>query len=688
MSARGDLAGILRGLSLIRQALVETQSSEVQKVWNNSSLKTAAEQVNVKFQEGFSNGPSVNLGEIPAKVQGTASLMYTQASAAINVLKDQNTKQETAFNDDDFDHISSPIIDQEGNMDAMFENTDVTSRISKTETNKFTEVQQQPDLNSTLDNNADKSRQVGSYKPMDNVVDDEIKTGNVSSNIHKTKQSKNTSTATRSISSLDLAQRQEILNKFKPGLSDKAQQRKVPSSRVGRVYTFGKMFAGLGIGAITEKTKRGLGLNANSDTTEAIMQGNPFLSEANMNLIVDTLCRVRGAALKLGQMLSLQDEALISPQLLKILERVRQSADFMPTWQMERVMVAEFGSDWQSKLASFEERPFAAASIGQVHKGVLHDGRQVALKIQYPGVAKSIDSDINNLMSVLNVWNVIPKGLYIDSVIDVAKKELAWEVDYIRESDCSKKFRELLKDEAAFYIPENIDELTTSQVLTTEYVEGLPLDKCFDLDQDTRNWLGSKLLGLCLRELFEFKLMQTDPNWSNFIYNPATEKIILLDFGATREFSTRFVDDYIRIIKSAADNDRNGVLKYSQDLGFLTGYETKEMEKAHVEAVMILGQAFHCEGRFDFAKQDTTKRIHNLIPVMMKHRLTPPPEDTYSLHRKMAGSFLLCTKLGAKVDCRSLFEPLYENYQFSDNKTNNDRGKYVKSDNEINLAVS
>jgi len=90
----------------------------------------------------------------------------------------------------------------------------------------------------------------------------------------------------------------------------------------------------------------------------------------------------------------------------------------------------------------------------------------------------------------------------------------------------------------------------------------------------------------------------------------------------------------------------------------------QEMEEAHVDSVMILGEAFHCQGPFDFHNQNTTKRIHNLIPVMMENRLTPPPEETYSLHRKMAGSFLLCTKLKANVDCRSIFEPIYANYKF------------------------
>ncbi|XP_045184987.2 atypical kinase COQ8B, mitochondrial-like [Mercenaria mercenaria] len=715
MAGRGDLAGFIKGLSLIRQALVETQGNEVRRAWNNSSLKTAAEKAGSNIQENISNRQAANLSEIPKKVKDTVSLMYSQASVAARAFKESSTSQDNSqftgmpenFTQD-FD-IPSPIIDSEGKyqkdvssgggastasqkVDTKTDDIS-TKNLNISQTSTQTESAFQTEQGTPFAGNMDiippKEDPVVSSKETQEPLK---KTTMPKDSVKKTTSVPKTTAARKSISSWDITKRKEILSNFKPQLSDRAQERKVPSSRIGRVYTFGRMAAGLGFGAVSEVTKRSLGLDGKSgaEVGETIMQSNLFLSEANMNLIVDTLCRVRGAALKLGQMLSLQDDSLISPELQKILERVRQSADFMPVWQMERVMKNEFGPEWKSKLASFDERPFAAASIGQVHKGVLHDGRTVALKVQYPGVAKSIDSDINNLMSVLSVWNVLPKGLYVDSVIEVAKKELAWEVDYMREADCSKKFRELLKDDHAFYIPDNIDELTTSQVLTTGYVEGLPLDRTFELDQDTRNWLGTKLLELCLRELFEFKLMQTDPNWSNFFYNPETEKIVLLDFGATREFSTKFVDGYIRIIKAASDNDRDGVLKYSQDLGFLTGYESKEMEKAHVDAVMILGQAFHCDGPFDFAQQDTTRRIHNLIPVMMNHRLTPPPEETYSLHRKMAGSFLLCTKLAAKVDCRKLFDPIYENYKFGEPTKNESVGESEKGHSgvEENLAVS
>lgn len=194
---------------------------------------------------------------------------------------------------------------------------------------------------------------------------------------------------------------------------------------------------------------------------------------------------------------------------------------------------------------------------------------------------------------------------------------------------------------------------------------GIPVDKLGEVDgitQEVRNSVARRLLRLCLREVFVLRFMQTDPNWSNFFYDPPNDMINLLDFGATREFSQEFVDQYMKVIHAAAQQDREGVLTSSRELGFLTGYESKVMEDAHVEAVMILGEAFAFDGDFDFGAQDTTRRINELVPVMLAHRLAPPPEETYSLHRKTAGVFLLCTKLKANINCKELFDDIYDKY--------------------------
>ena len=343
----------------------------------------------------------------------------------------------------------------------------------------------------------------------------------------------------------------------------------------------------------------------------------------------------------------------------KILQRVQDSADFMPPSQRNKVLVTNLGSDWRGLFSSFDERPIAAASIGQVHKATLAStGQEVAIKIQYPGVALSIDSDLSNLSILLTASRLLPKGLYLDKTIANARTELAWECDYIREAEMGSRFRMLLADESStFHVPAIIQETSGPQVLTAEYCTGIGVTKAQNFTQDQRDWIGTNILRLCLREITEFKFMQTDPNWTNFLFNSATKKLELLDFGASREYPDKFIMPYIKILLAASRSDRATVRDLSIQLGYLTGHESHTMLNAHVDSVLTLAEPFMetAPEVYDFRGQTITDRVRSFIPVMLRERLSPPPEETYSLHRKLSGAFLLCARLGSRVKCRDMF---------------------------------
>jgi aarF domain-containing kinase len=279
--------------------------------------------------------------------------------------------------------------------------------------------------------------------------------------------------------------------------------------------------------------------------------------------------------------------------------------------------------------------------------------------VQYPGVASSIDSDLNNLSILLTASRLLPKGLYLDKTIENARTELAWECDYIREADCARRFKELLADETdTFTVPAIIGEASGREVLTAELMHGVAVNKMKSLTQEQRDWVGTQILRLALREICEFRFMQTDPNWTNFLYNSSSQKLELLDFGASRDYPMAFVEPYVGILKAAAVNDRNTIRDLSVRLGYLTGAESKTMLNAHIDSVLTLAEPFKGHGPdvYDFRDQTITDRVRSLIPLIVKERLAPPPEETYGLHRKLSGAFLLCARLGSQVPCKKLFD--------------------------------
>lgn len=435
-----------------------------------------------------------------------------------------------------------------------------------------------------------------------------------------------------------------------------AKASKVPSSRLSRLFHYGSLAAGVGINVATQgitKVSRG----------EAPTWKSLLLSDSNIDRITEKFSRMRGAALKIGQLMSFQDENVLPRELYQVLSRVQNNAHFMPERQLIQVMKNELGNNWKDKFKRFDMRPIAAASIGEVHYAELPSGEKVVVKVQYPGVKESIDSDLNNMLLLLTASRLLPRGLFLDKTIANARTELKWECDYLREARAMEKFRNYLTDDPVFVVPKVFKELCTSSLLTMSFMEGKEITK---LSSDVsnlgvRNFIAENIMRLCLKEIAVFKYMQTDPNWANFLYNEKTKKIELLDFGASRSFPDHFIANYRKLLTYATRNDRHGAFLMSKELGYLNGMESKAMIDAHVDSVMTLGEPFAGSQNsvFNFEDQTVSDRIRGNISLMVNERLCPPPEETYSLHRKFSGIYLLCTRLQAQISCAKLFDKYF-----------------------------
>lgn len=412
MSRIQDMIAIVKGLQIVAKASTETQQKYLQHIWANSSIRdllqsnlSHAKQCSSKFTQNPSKEVEEMLSSLRETLQRSSMVVegvkqFTMTSMKVDA--NQTSTSSVGGENPGLD-ISSITLKELQTILAQHKGKNVD------------ELQENiKEMNVSYNKNIETER-----SSTNTFVKDEKYVKEWMTFIAQHEAQQSNESIKEAIKEPVKLEKDDIASKETiklTELSSVAKQRKVPSSRIGRMASFGTLFAGLGIGTINELTKGALGIGGSKTMKEALF------SNDNAERIVDTLCKVRGAALKIGQILSIQDSNVVSPQIVKAFDRVRQAADYMPDWQVEKVMVSELGNEWREKLTKFEEKPFAAASIGQVHRGVLLNGTEVAIKIQYPGVAKSIESDIDNLVGMLKVWDIFPAGIFIDNIVKVKIK--------------------------------------------------------------------------------------------------------------------------------------------------------------------------------------------------------------------------------------------------------------------------
>ena len=222
----------------------------------------------------------------------------------------------------------------------------------------------------------------------------------------------------------------------------KGIERAVPASSISRFANFAMLGGSLITGSIAQGFRTGF-----STSWKEML-----VNEKNIEKLTEGLLKMRGAALKIGQFISFQDTKKLPPSLIKAMERTRREAYIMPAAQLERVLRNELGNDWQELFEEFDMMPFAAASIVQVHMDK-YQGVKVAVKIQYPGIDQSINSDLNNLHRLFEWTNILPRGLFFDALVDHSRQDLINECNYILEAENQTRFASFLEDDPGIFIP-------------------------------------------------------------------------------------------------------------------------------------------------------------------------------------------------------------------------------------------
>jgi predicted unusual protein kinase regulating ubiquinone biosynthesis (AarF/ABC1/UbiB family) len=427
--------------------------------------------------------------------------------------------------------------------------------------------------------------------------------------------------------------------------------RPVPANRLSRQVRLGGMAGGIAaatLGGALGQMLRGRG----PDLAQAA------LTPANAARLAGGLAHLRGAAMKLGQMLSMETGHFLPPEVTGILSQLRDAAPAMPPAQLKQVLAAEWGADWLRHFARFDVRPIAAASIGQVHRAQTRDGRDLAIKVQFPGVADSIGPDIATLGQLLRLPGVLPRDLDPAPLLASAEAQLRAEADYAAEGRALSAFGAHLVNHAGFVVPRLHPDFSTGRVLAMDFIDSLPIDALADAPQSVRDRVAQDLIALVLRELFDLHRMQTDPNLANYRVT-ADERIVLLDFGATQDIAPETATTYRALLRALLMQDRDATGALMTRLGYFAPGQPPDRATLIVDLADFASRPLRQGTAYDFATSTLIPDLAQRGQVLGQARdfWHIPPADLLFLHRKIGGMFLLAQRLRARVALPDLLAP-------------------------------
>ena len=404
-------------------------------------------------------------------------------------------------------------------------------------------------------------------------------------------------------------------------------------------------------------------------TPEQRKANNQKMLKEQALYLVSELGKLKGSVVKVGQMMAMYGDYFLPKEVTDALHSLEDSTAELAWPAIQRQLRSELG---QAKLdlLEIEEKPIAAASLGQVHRARrIKDGRQLCIKVQYPGVAKSIDSDFNAIIQLLTLAQMVTSKQALDQWFKEARAMMHQEVDYLKEAHHTRFAAQMLAGDERYIVPEVFTEFSTRSVLTTSFEPGLVVsdEQVLALPLSRRNHLAKASLDLFLSELFDWGEMQTDPNFGNYRIRPGDAKqpdrLVLLDFGAMKRFPKQFLDPFRNMVSAAHHQQRQTFIKYAIELEFMRADHPEEVLQNFADVAMEIIEplarnnanvpdfALSEKGEYRWAESNLPRRVaKKASQASLSKYFALPPKEFMFMNRKLIGVYSFIKTLRAEFN--------------------------------------
>jgi aarF domain-containing kinase len=396
-----------------------------------------------------------------------------------------------------------------------------------------------------------------------------------------------------------------------------------------------------------------------------IFADNPSLKKLNIQIeqaqaLVESLAHLRGAAMKAGQMLSIEARDFLPPEVIEILNKLQDNSENLSLEKIKEILNRELGEKIVGELKNLSPSPVASASIGQVHRAQFRD-QDVALKIQFPGIASCIGSDIFVLRKISEAFVALSgKTINLGPLFDELSSLLKQEVDYINEATNMENYAKMLAPHPAYVIPKPIPELINAHVLGMTFEEGFKPDEWIRTQPSMvmREKYARLILDLYSIEFFQNGFVQTDPNFGNFFIRPQSEELVLLDFGSIKRFSKEFIHEYKKLLLNIHSNDQKATLDQCFYMKLLDPRESQECQDAFFKMMRMSLEPFdESQQPFDFGSSSYSNDVRKQSMEFTKLiRYSAPPHQILFLHRKLSGVFRMLQTFKVKIHLQEYWE--------------------------------